>query len=399
MSNTKHTTTNRNKVLLHFGADKSGSTAIQNMLYENRQILAKLGIIYSDSRLLYNSVQSGNGDKLYLLLKTGATGSEITKILSSLVETGKLSIISCEGFSNLSNIQLKPLYECLNRLKIDFKVLVYVRNPVDYYMSSYNQAVKRHGYHRDFNEFISESTWTHASTLMKLRESTPSLDVTVVSYDQNKSHLYKSFWESIHAMYGIDATSKIPESAELANRSLYMEEINFMVMINKLFGGKFSTLISDFILNETRFIGTTMKMSQKNVTEISMRHKDDVEWINQNFFSHDQIVVSKNPSSKSSKSSRVGDLPDAATLLQLLLFMMRNIDDLVRDVENKNITNLRTKILQSDYFEDMPDGKLFDNVFYLLQNIDVASIQQSPMNHFLKWGQSENRKWRVKTEG
>jgi hypothetical protein len=398
MSNTKHTTKNRSKVLLHFGADKTGSTAIQNMLYENRQTLSKLGITYSDSRLLHNSVQSGNGEELYLLLRQGATGSEITKILSSLVKTEKLSIISCEGFSNLSNNQLKPLYECLNKLKIDFKVLVYVRNPIGYYMSSYNQAVKRHGYHKNFNEFVGESSWAHASLLMNLSESTPSLDVTVVSYDKNINHLYKSFWGSVHAMFGIDATSKIPESAELANRSLYMEEINFLVMTNSLFGGKFSTLISDFILNETRFIGTTMKMSQKNMSEISKRHNDEVEWINQHFLNHDQIVVSKNPISKSSKSSNTENFPDAATLLQLLLFMMRNIDNSVRDIENRNITNLRTKILQTDYFDHMPDGKLFDNVFYLLQNMDVANIQQSPLNHFLSWGQIENRKWRVKVE-
>jgi hypothetical protein len=54
--------------------------------------------------------------------------------------------------------------------------------------------------------------------------------------------------------------------------------------------------------------------------------------------------------------------------------------------------------LKSDYFEEMPDGKLFDNVFYLLQNIDVAGIQQSPLIHFLNWGQIENRKWRIKME-
>lgn len=384
------------RVLLHFGANKTGSTAIQNMLYENRQVFSELGLFYHDSRILHNSIQSGNGEEINLRLREGATHFEIKKLLTPLIKVEKLSIISCEGFSSLSRDHLNTLYESLEQLDIEFKILMYIRNPIDYYMSSYSQALKRHGYAGSFQDYVEESSWEHASWLMNLRESRQNIDVACVLFDQRENDLIKSFWESVHLMFNLDLANVFPENQAIVNRSLFQEEIAFLVMINGLFGSKYSTLISDFLLNETNFIGTAMSINKSQINKIAKRHASDVDTVNENFFSREPVVTFDTSKVQVLKSKGSKNYPNAKLLLQMLLYFMRNAEQIVEETGSKDIEALREQLKHNEYFSTMPDGELFDNVYYLLNNLDVARVSEPPMPHFLKWGKTEDRKWRTK---
>jgi hypothetical protein len=386
------------RVLLHFGADKTGSTAIQNMLYENRQGLPKSGLFYHDPRLLHNTIQSGNGQELYLRLREGATSFEVKEILSNLIEFGKLSIISCEGFSDLSKENLNTLFESLDQLDIEFKILMYIRNPVDYYMSAYSQAVKRHGYAKDFQGYIDESFWTHASKLAEIADSHKNPEMTVILFDQRKNDLVKSFWESVQSLFNLNVPNIFYESEKVVNRSLFQEEIAFLVMINERFGSKFSSRISDYMLNVSDFVGTALSINQTQIKKIAKRHSNDVNNVNNRFFGGEQVVTFDASKNKGPKPRSLKNYPNVEFLTQLLLYFMRNFETIVETTGSEDIENLRKHLLLGEYFSAMPDGQLFDNIFYLLNNVDIARSNNSPLFHFLNWGKNENRKWRSKHE-
>ena len=46
----------------------------------------------------------------------------------------------------------------------------------------------------------------------------------------------------------------------------------------------------------------------------------------------------------------------------------------------------------------MPDGTLFDNYYYLLENLDVLETEITPLEHFLRWGRDEGRSWRFTSD-
>jgi hypothetical protein len=394
----QETTKTAGQVLLHFGAGKTGSTAIQNMLYENRQTLSTLGINYTDSRILHNSIQSGNGDEICLRLREGASSFEIKKLLASRIGIGKLSIISCEEFAALAHEHLDTLFKSLNQLEIEFKVLIYVRNPVGYYISAYGQAVKRHGYANTFNDFLDGSSWKHAEQLTKLKAFSSIMNMTVVSFDQNKQDLSKSFWKSVNAMFGINVKNSFAKSDLVSNRSLYQEELRFLLKINELFGSRFSTLVSDYLINESSFIGSPVSLTQQQVTKIEIRHADDAKRINLEFFNNKPIISLSSTKDLGVISKRLKTYPSAELLTNLLLYLMRNIEYVIETSGLKDVQALRKCLSNGIYFEAMPNGEIFDNVFYLLHNLDVVRSNDNPLNHYLNHGKAEDRIWRIKKE-
>jgi len=221
------------KILFHIGADKTGSTALQNMLYDNRHLLQKNGILYRDSRTLKTKLQSGNGQKLCKLLRTGASSMEIKKELSRLIEPDHLSIISNEQLSLLKLDGWQKFFESLKELGVSYQILAYVRSPLGYYISRYQQTVKKVGFSGDLNDFINQANWTHVKMLERLHRFGSDISLKVIPYDQHRGTLFGTFWDCVFTTFGIDIRGLIPEEQFLSNRGISVEEIN---MLNAIFG-------------------------------------------------------------------------------------------------------------------------------------------------------------------
>lgn len=154
-------------VFLHIGYDKTGTSAIQQFLFQNREILAGQGILYPESAMPYKEYR--NHTALVLAMRRTVKFEEDEgmvldrfreidrkRILPELLWknlTGEIDAspcpkvcISSEAFVNFaknddSAVLIGETAEHLRRY--DVSVIVYIRQQDDYLESFYNQIVKK----------------------------------------------------------------------------------------------------------------------------------------------------------------------------------------------------------------------------------------------------------------
>lgn len=128
-------------VLVHFGAPKTGTTAIQKFCLENKKILMDYKIYYPEHPLDSNNISAGHT----WFSKRILDGDESTakKLLDEHVGLAKkkdcVLLISSEALYG----KAEPARRCLEGYKVG--VIGWFREPLSFFVSNYMQGVKRHG--------------------------------------------------------------------------------------------------------------------------------------------------------------------------------------------------------------------------------------------------------------
>lgn len=143
------------RVILHVGPDKTGSTAIQNALFQNRSFLLSKGIMYSSGFMVNDKflrmhflnkkhlkeILSGNNQLDEDIRKK--SNRYINHLREEINETAcKELILSHEGLFHLDVSELESLREFLNGYTKTIEIVFYVRDPVAYAKSAMSQRVK-----------------------------------------------------------------------------------------------------------------------------------------------------------------------------------------------------------------------------------------------------------------
>jgi hypothetical protein len=146
-------------VFIHIGYNKTGTTAIQHFCSNNRSVLKqKYGLLYP------NLSDEGISDVAHhllshsLLFHSGSTipyyhSTEIYRMheldyfwdmLISEIEGNNCDkvLISSEAFSRLRRNTKELVYIKSKLKKFNIKIVIYLRNQVEYFESTYNQGVK-----------------------------------------------------------------------------------------------------------------------------------------------------------------------------------------------------------------------------------------------------------------
>jgi hypothetical protein len=134
-------------VYIHIGPPKTATSAIQNWLQNNRNLLLSHGIFYPEHSVDENGVSSGNVLEVFDRI-------EDKKLITSEVKIKKL-LRDCEN-NKCNTLLLSSEFfflEVSNILKVfpQAQMIVYLRFPLDVIESTYNQAVKRHNGTKDFD--------------------------------------------------------------------------------------------------------------------------------------------------------------------------------------------------------------------------------------------------------
>lgn len=126
--------------IIHVGPPKSGTSAIQKWLFENRELLIDHGFYYPEHSIDKNGVSSGN---LFALFESSQDGSlefsaDKLRILEKKAKITKCHtlILSSEFFFQHITLLAKELPTAA--------FLAYIRFPLEVVESSYNQGIKRH---------------------------------------------------------------------------------------------------------------------------------------------------------------------------------------------------------------------------------------------------------------
>jgi len=169
---------------LHIGHPKTGSTALQVTCARSASRLADNGIIYPEHK------------STALALAGKFTGGNVTR--TRLVDSfqkartaagpDKAIFYSCEGlFDDLaeSACQIASLKE----FGIDISILMFVRNPVEYALSFYQQKVKGAGYARSVDDFLSDFDQISQTEVVLDQIETLGLPITLYSFDEKKQQI------------------------------------------------------------------------------------------------------------------------------------------------------------------------------------------------------------------
>ena len=163
-------------IIIHIGRHKTGTTALQNYLFDNRDKLEEKGFYYLDGyrrekahHLLSEYLASGT----FKMLDENEKNQELYRIQSDIIDEvntntdgSKTVIISSEAFQNVTPRYLKMIF---NPDKFNVYIVSYFREQVGYAASSYNQEIHAkikdieldhfiENFNVDYNAFL--SSWS-----------------------------------------------------------------------------------------------------------------------------------------------------------------------------------------------------------------------------------------------
>lgn len=145
------------KVFIHLGTFKTGTSSIQNFLYQRSTELLEEGVLYPQAGLYHSEPEVGirhaclvygDGGKRNLQEYHASLVGEV------LTSPAPVSVLSCEAWSRPSEHKgLLALCEMLRGKGIEVCGVLYLRNYYDYVRSYYREFCLRRGNHLNFDDF------------------------------------------------------------------------------------------------------------------------------------------------------------------------------------------------------------------------------------------------------
>lgn len=238
------------KIYIHIGLPKTGSTAVQNCM----EALSRAGELSVVSYPTFGaergeqSIQSGNGAAIAELLAPDITPvfcvvrlQEIFCELIAACEPSKdIVLISSEVFFSASAERFLQFKELLLKSAKDIELIMCARSLNEICYSSYHQVVKRHGYALGyssdwFSQFVDD-------LLCSRLQSVEQWDIVGKVLEYRKDQLLYDFL----GLIGEDVALAKRFDARRVNRSLTKEELELLLKINAVFGSEsLSMRISD----------------------------------------------------------------------------------------------------------------------------------------------------------
>ncbi|UHQ55861.1 hypothetical protein [Microbulbifer sp. YPW16] len=145
------------KVFIHVGTFKTGTSSIQNFLYQRSQELLEEGVLYPGAGLYYS--EPDVGIRHACLVYGDGRKRNLDKYHTNLVHEilaspAPVSVLSCEAWSRPSEHKgLLTLCDMLRAQGVEVCGVLYLRNYYDYVRSYYREFCLRRGNHLKFDEF------------------------------------------------------------------------------------------------------------------------------------------------------------------------------------------------------------------------------------------------------
>lgn len=126
--------------MLHIGAPKCGTSAIQRFCVTHRKELLKFGYYYPEHTLDVNGVSGGHTQLAGALInnKLEQAASTLQRWLQEASRHNACLLLSAEALYG----QHEAMTEFCSGL--DVRVVAFLRHPVDYLLANHNQGIKRH---------------------------------------------------------------------------------------------------------------------------------------------------------------------------------------------------------------------------------------------------------------
>lgn len=226
-------------LLIHAGHGKTGSSYLQNTLLLSHANLAKESIYYpkniSDSEADYGAITSGNArhcfESIDLLEKM---------LISTPIETHSVFLSSEFVFGHIPNLienDRKNNFENIKELNRRFglenwKILLFIRDPMSFAISAWLQRVKSHRETRPLEQFVLDWPSTYPLRVRGFIGICSELDfieISIFNYSRIKNQIIQVVTEWLGIKPGILIAPKIRR----INRSLTIDEAYVISRLNR----------------------------------------------------------------------------------------------------------------------------------------------------------------------
>src|SRR5215208_6566836 len=196
------------RLILHIGATKTGTSAIQSALARNRATLLANGVYYpeydADEKAQAGRVTGGNGAIFRALYDEYQASPEkalknFDTRLQKLNSASKAHtlLFSHERAAGIEPGLLSQIGAIFSRHFDRVQVIYYVRHLTDHAISQYGEYVKRRGMKISFSAFAPKYRARFKDTIENYESVFPDDDIEYVSYDSVRNELYRDFLQRI----------------------------------------------------------------------------------------------------------------------------------------------------------------------------------------------------------
>ena len=269
-------------IYIHVGYGKTGTSSIQCYLANNRDKLKSYGFAYpchpSDYNALRYKVNSGNGT--ILLNKSFVYDKNYHYIFSS--ENLFFAFLEVKHFENIVKMYDGGVH-----------FIIYTRNLVPHFFSSYNQAIKRNGSTETILQFAKRYgvIYDYIYNLIKLC-MTYKIAHTVMNYSNHCEYLNKSFIDIILPLKKENFYTNSIKLIKPVNRSLSKNELTLQRILNVIVHKKYSSKFSDFMVNNfknKKIVKLNLNKTQSLYLKEKCRPK--INKVNYNINEKERIVI------------------------------------------------------------------------------------------------------------
>lgn len=286
-------------IVLHIGAPKTGSSAIQLALARDQARLARFGVHYGlgeaeKAALRKEPTSSGNGARLGHMLnprhpESARLGAyQPADFRRDFVSPAlPFSLISGEGMAGAGREQLLDFRDRILGGG-DVRVIAFVRPVADQAASTYLQMVKTRGYARDFDSFCRDDFRDTQGAALRLFAETFGADrVQVLGYERSKADIYGAFLGAL----GMDWRPK--RGPAPVNRSLSQTELDVLLACNAIYRrpAELAQLVSRRLLAAAPDKPPARPGSPETTALLGERHADAVAWVNSTFFAGEPVLT------------------------------------------------------------------------------------------------------------
>ena len=194
----------KNKLYVHMGVAKTGSTAIQTFLASHLKELEENNIIcpqiFTDDVHITKMSQAGGNVSSLTALHNNITEQNIIviqNVANKMAEVSRLSgnkniLISSEFFAEyLSESGLQLFFNIFGKL-FEIECIIYVRDPLSWYFSRWKQVIKEGTEAESFKEYINSKhdQFRYINTVLSMADN-----IHIIKYKKND--VYSEFFRII----------------------------------------------------------------------------------------------------------------------------------------------------------------------------------------------------------
>lgn len=268
-------------VVVHIGAPKTGSSAIQKFLLENRDTLAKNGYYYPKHGLDENGISGGHSGLGLSLINDDMQQAKsfFDAYITQAKEKNLTLLLSAESLFNYH----AKFYELVHGY--DCRVIAFFREPLEALFSNYNQSVKRHFNTSHISKIcenaLQNKSFGSSGIYKRWIELFGEEHVAILEYDLEYFKKF-SIVEVFLSSLGVEqkAIEKIkPKKFEQVNKSYTLAELEFKRVLNHVLDkeNKKENFEIDWLLQRLS------DAKQENRTLLSELSVDMYEELNENF--------------------------------------------------------------------------------------------------------------------